>query len=802
MKKIFHSFYQNLIIYRLHVAIAFVLLAIFSAFYVLITAPNNFVFTEQLQYWAYGNATVKYAVLHYGQLGLWDIHNGLGYSLIGHMSSQFYPITILGFFIPNDLLSIRLQVFLHLLLAGVSFFYLLSVLKVRIPARVLGSICFVVNDYVYFVVYRGFLTETYNLVWMTLSVAFLWQALFKKKPLYAILCGIALAMHVIAMISYTLYFTGIILIFLTFFYFLYQRAYKREQITKTFIFLGKTIGIIVITFFGISAIKLLPVLQYSWYSTRTSYPLYKVFVPGTWELATLDSLAHYVTNFLIPQGQVPLKYGFAIILTFLANTLFFILLLYSFAKKSKEIVFFWMLTFFMFWAAMGKHAILDLYKIFYYTLPGIKTLNYPQRLFIITNLALPLLASFGFDVMWQNIKRFRYIHYIILAFILAPIILYVRAQMLHYIAITPDHRTFHPHNIFAQQVTNLGKQDASPYHVLSTYFQDSKTVGSYTAIYHNFLLANPPLESFQLSYQHMPLYSMISHIPTDDFLQKKYKYIRLMNIKYNVTSENYDDHATQYKTLLFTQQNHNREDGSIYQIKNPNPYLSTTPFVLLFVGNNTKDFNSLKVKSLVLSKDFDIQKYSIFSTNQNINSLSLSQFNGIIFDDSVSVPNNLKGIPTLQLHFSTNNYSDIGERSDSIFYKNPAVYLSASEQKKFDTFLQKFDFNSQNSSLQNNTFQIKLLSLTPENIIFSVITQKTIPVTIADMYFPNWSATIDTKKTSVFMADGLLKGVLIPQGKHVITLEFTPIFFYIGSGITGISVLTLLLYLYKKIKKK
>ncbi|HEX8965781.1 MAG TPA: hypothetical protein VF820_05115, partial [Patescibacteria group bacterium] len=488
MKKFVHSFYQNLITYRLIFAIAFVLLSISGAFYVLITAPNNFVFTEQLQYWAYGNATIKYAFLHFGQLGLWDINNGLGYPLIGHMSSQFYPITVLGFFISNDLFSIRAQAFLHLLLAGLSFFYLLSVLKVRIPSRVLGSICFVVNDYVYFVIYRGFLTETYNLVWMTLAVAFLWQALFKKKPLYAVLCGIALAMHVIAMISYTIYYTGIILIFLTIFYFLYQQAFKKEQVIKTFFFLIKTISLIAITFFGVSAIKLLPVLQFSFYSTRTSYPLYNAAAPGSWDLATIDSVTKYVTNFLIPQGQVPLKYGFAIILTFLANTLFFILLLYSLLKKSKATTFFWILTIIILWASLGRHAFFDIYALFYYFFPGIKTVYYSQRIFIITNLTLPLLAAFGFDVVWQNIKRFRYINYVLLAFILVPIILYVRAQMLHYIKTTPDHRTFHPNNIFAKTLTDLVKKQNQTVHVASSYYQDSKSIGNYTAVYHNFLL--------------------------------------------------------------------------------------------------------------------------------------------------------------------------------------------------------------------------------------------------------------------------------------------------------------------------
>ncbi|HEX8965685.1 MAG TPA: hypothetical protein VF820_04615, partial [Patescibacteria group bacterium] len=313
---------------------------------------------------------------------------------------------------------------------------------------------------------------------------------------------------------------------------------------------------------------------------------------------------------------------------------------------------------------------------------------------------------------------------------------------------------------------------------------------------------------FQLSYQQMPLFGMtvpyfgLNDSNINDFLRKKYTYLRLMNVFYYVTTNQYDDKATNYTTPVFSQQKKSTEDGTIYKINNPNSFISSFSHVFLFIGKDTlHDFNALKVKSLVLSKNFDIQKYVIFSTDEDISKLDLSQFSGFIIDDVVSVPDKIKHTNYITLHFSYNHYDYVSQRSNSVFVDNPAVYLAKNEQKKFDTFLQKADLPSNILSQEKNNPTIKLLTFTPEKLIFSVTTANQTAITIADTYFPNWYATIDKNSTSVFMSDGLLKGMFVPKGMHIVTLEFKPVFFYIGALITIISVVTIGIFLYKMYKK-
>src|SRR5258706_11534012 len=118
--------------------IIIILVGISLAYYQFITVAKNFNFTELLYFWSFGNASAKHNFLSYHQIGLWDNYNGLGYPLIAHLSSQFYPLTFAFLFIPDFLYSLKLEVFSHFLLAGLSCFYLLRVLKCNKFAAILA----------------------------------------------------------------------------------------------------------------------------------------------------------------------------------------------------------------------------------------------------------------------------------------------------------------------------------------------------------------------------------------------------------------------------------------------------------------------------------------------------------------------------------------------------------------------------------------------------------------------------------------------------------------------------------------
>jgi hypothetical protein len=65
---------------------------------------------------------------------------------------------------------------------------------------------------------------------------------------------------------------------------------------------------------------------------------------------------------------------------------------------------------------------------------------------------------------------------------------------------------------------------------------------------------------------------------------------------------------------------------------------------------------------------------------------------------------------------------------------------------------------------------------------------------LSDVYYPGWKATVDGKNVHLFQTDYVLRGVLVPSGKHVVKFDFKPLSFHVGLGISAAS-LTLLSYL-------
>ncbi len=53
--------------------------------------------------------------------------------------------------------------------------------------------------------------------------------------------------------------------------------------------------------------------------------------------------------------------------------------------------------------------------------------------------------------------------------------------------------------------------------------------------------------------------------------------------------------------------------------------------------------------------------------------------------------------------------------------------------------------------------------------------QKTGFVILSDQYYPGWKAFIDGKRVSIYRTDGLLQGVMIPPGSHLLVFRYDPL---------------------------
>jgi hypothetical protein len=64
---------------------------------------------------------------------------------------------------------------------------------------------------------------------------------------------------------------------------------------------------------------------------------------------------------------------------------------------------------------------------------------------------------------------------------------------------------------------------------------------------------------------------------------------------------------------------------------------------------------------------------------------------------------------------------------------------------------------------------------------------------LSDPYYPGWQATVDDEPAPLLRADYAFRAVAVPAGTHHVTMTFRPTSWYAGLGLTGLTILALLL---------
>ena len=103
--------------------------------------------------------------------------------------------------------------------------------------------------------------------------------------------------------------------------------------------------------------------------------------------------------------------------------------------------------------------------------------------------------------------------------------------------------------------------------------------------------------------------------------------------------------------------------------------------------------------------------------------------------------------------------------------------------------------------------QIKLSSYAPDYLIFESNTPQDQLAVFSDVYYDKgWNAYIDGEKAEIIRANYILRGLMVPAGKHDIEFRFEPNSFRIGQILAIISSITILILIglgiYIAIRKK
>ena len=70
-------------------------------------------------------------------------------------------------------------------------------------------------------------------------------------------------------------------------------------------------------------------------------------------------------------------------------------------------------------------------------------------------------------------------------------------------------------------------------------------------------------------------------------------------------------------------------------------------------------------------------------------------------------------------------------------------------------------------------------------------------VVLADQFYPGWEAYIDGKQSKIYKTNGVLRGVVVPEGEHTLVFKYVPRRIYASMAVSGILIFGMLFILLK-----
>ncbi len=225
-----------------------------------------------------------------------------------------------------------------------------------------------------------------------------------------------------------------------------------------------------------------------------------------------------------------------------------------------------------------------------------------------------------------------------------------------------------------------------------------------------------------------------------------------------------------------------QQDNGFYSINLPNLLLKQGQHITFEI---TPDKNLLPANSALYAVNFDIYNGGSMILDGKETGGDLA-FALLQYDSTIA--QKYKLVHTGDLNIFEN--MDLGNELpvvNKFVYSNRASCASklnqinpASEAVVDDQGLMNLVKNSPDSS--SSSAQIR--EYTANSVLIDASTYQASMVILSDTYYPGWQATIDGKQTKIYRVDCDMRGIVVTPGKHVIEMDYDPLSFKIGLGIS------------------
>lgn len=690
----------------------------------------------------------------------------------------FYPLTII-YYIGDFAKGFSFFILFHIFLCGLFTYIFARSINISKPGSFLAGFSFMFSGYVISTICLT--TVLSSVAWFPLALFLFLKVLRIRTFFLSVILGVVLSLMFIAGDPPTFIVTCSLLS-LCGLYLIIEGLIRKRKLDFFILYSIFTVSVV---FLLLTAFQVIPAVEYYSQTVRRSM---------SWQEASSWSLPYnHILSLIIPyfnepaffsdnflEGQKWLdNYYLGIITLLLAGFALF------YNRRKKIIWFLFTMAIFSIALSLGRYFFL--FSLFFKAFPGFNLIRYPVRFLFIFSFSICVLSGMGFDILRmlfckdraERIGRaFLMIGFLtaIIAIIFMVIPEKIIAFIMHYFG-----GMFHSDSRF----------------VYADLFNLRRTL-LYVSSFGAFLFLFSRIKKRKLVI--VPVFILI----TFDLL--------FTNTDYNfIEDREYFKQPTKNISYLM-------RDRSIFRIF-PSPYSYDAFSVIRGESLHKAVETSKDLLANNRMMQFGISDaWGYDSSKLDAN----NEITGLIYRSKL--PNdtnllNLLNVKYISSHGDVNayGYRKVSVTEKSTIYQNTRSLPRAVLLRKVISFDNDDDmldymntrkFNPKKEVLLkekvilsgsfDGNIRKDALSITeygPRKIVIDVSAKADAFLLLSDTYYAGWKVYIDGVNRKIYRADFFLRAVLIPAGKHEVEFIYDPWSFKIGSAVSSISILLLILYI-------
>ncbi len=359
---------------------------------------NQVLYRDDISWIHYPLSILKAQLLRSGQVFLWNPHIQFGFPQLADQDVlALYPLNLLFLLPVKPSLALSLFAIAHYALAGVFSYLLACSLSIGRGGSLVTALTFAFGGYL--MAQLTNLCVMTNSVWLPLILLLFIKTLRGKSLLYAVLCGAAIALQIVAGHPQVVFYT--VLTLGAFGLFWLVRLWRGSEIAvrrrgKTAIALLALMAVAILAGLLLAAAQILPTWELTGLSPRATGMAYE-------NMTSFSLTPHNLLAFLFPNFLGNPVIGYVGELTFeelhaYVGILPLLLIPWAWAKKRRDghATFFAILAGTALLLALGGYT--PLYRLLVYV-PGFDFFRVPARWLFIVSFSLSILAGYGFDAL-------------------------------------------------------------------------------------------------------------------------------------------------------------------------------------------------------------------------------------------------------------------------------------------------------------------------------------------------------------------------------------------------------------------